>query len=1418
MTPFVLSLSDPHATLETVGGKGFSLTKLVNAGLPVPAGFHITTEAYRQFVTANHLQPGILDALELVDASIPTTLEAASEKISALFAKGSIPSEIVRAVTTAYSSLGTRNALPTAVAVRSSATAEDLPGASFAGQQETYLNILGTDSVLEAVKKCWASLWTGRAIAYRIRQNVSPESVALAVVVQELVFANAAGIMFTANPINGNRDEVIINAAWGLGEAVVGGMVTPDTLTVSKQTGRIIRRETAGKLVMTVRTESGTSEVPVPDPLKNAHVLNDKQAAELAKLGADIEKLYEMPMDIEWTLVLPSPERAEGKYEGFAIVQARPITALSEPPLAWKVPHPKAVLARGSFAEFVPEPVSPLFATLAVPIAHQATISLMKGIGVTEDNNYLFAVLNDYVYVGFVFTPKLTWQMIIASVKMFGPIMKTSRQRESQTRKEFLMVVQKWHAREAATLSPSELLAGTREIFTETAKYYNMAQSGPIPTSLSSEATFGGFYKLLVKRKSDPETSAFVFGAENQALRAEKALYDLAMWIREQPELADYLSRTPTNAVCAALQTESSPVPAMNEFSTRFDAHLREYGHSIYDLDFAKPTPFEAPEPLVDALKVYLAEKNNPYERQQAAIELREKAAETISRRLDPLRRKYFLKLLKWAQETAPLREDSIANLGLGHPQIRRLLGEFGKRLVEGGAIACAEDIYWLKADEVDGLAILLEKGEPLPSFDEIIERRKAKWQAMRRIIPPATVPKVGWMSKFFPSNEMAGNVINGLGASAGQVTARACVMLGPEDFCKMQPGDVLVAGITTPAWTPLFARAAGIVTDIGGPLSHSSIVAREYGIPAVLATGVGTRRIQDGQTITVDGTAGKVTLHETTTGTEEGVEEGLVIWAPPDPKGIYMRTSIADLMPKPLSPLFISMGIPIMVDQMAPMGKRLTGGTPMLADDYFIDINSFAYMNAHFPARCWFWILFHLLPSYPHMLRILAPLWRDELLPAYQAFVARKQDRSPAQMSMHELWNEIQELFTAAAYYMDGLMYATMGASAGSEGLLTKIYDRMAKQDGDPEASTLLMGWNNIPVRSEKSLYDLAQWVRTDESLADYILKTPSSELAERLAAPASVPAVSFPEFASKLKTHMDSFGHIVFQLDFAEPLPLEHPEIMLESIKMYLRGEGTNPHERQRASEQKRIQTAETVLKRLKGFKRWVFQKALNWGQSMAAVREDALAEIGLAYPRVRALLREMGTRFVQAGAIQKADDIFWLKRDEISACVAGMEDSQMLKNLTWRVEERKTFNQRLMKIVPPPMIPMKKRIMGFKTDVIIAQTEESQAGNVLKGVPTSAGKVTAPACILHGPEDFDRMRPGDVIVAGATTPAWTPLFVMASAVVTDIGGPLSHGSIVAREYGIPAVMGTGVATRRIQNRQVITVDGSAGTVTLS
>ncbi|HET9911380.1 MAG TPA: PEP/pyruvate-binding domain-containing protein, partial [Anaerolineales bacterium] len=745
------------------------------------------------------------------------------------------------------------------VAIRSSATAEDLPDASFAGQQETYLNIRGEEALLDAVKKCWASLWTARAIAYRIKNNIDQNTVALAVVVQELVFADAAGIMFTINPLNGKRNELVINAAWGLGEAVVAGAVTPDTLTVDKQKRKVIRREIAEKLVMTVRTEQGTSEVPVPDPQKKKAVLNDAQTMELARLGMKIEEFYGMPMDVEWTF-------SNGR---FAVVQARPITAL---PPEWIMPDKTVMYGRGSLAEHTPSPVTPLFATLGLEIANQATAEMWDRI-IGKDAPRLLASdgfyvpLNGYVYGGTRLKGN-AGLLLKVTVSQLIPFFRNSVARWQAARQKFAVVVEEWEKKPIDSLSPSELLNGVRTVFLTACRYFTDIQT-TLPAASMSEILFTRLYSSLIKRREDPEATVFLLGSETVALQAEKSLFDLAKWLGTN-RLEEYILRTPNDQLLADLKRQtpplSLPTDLWKEWQLKFQEHLDEFGHTAYEFDFANPTPAETPGPLLDAIKAFIEGKaHDPYERQREAIEKREQAMQVVLNRIGWPRKGWFEKLLRWAQDTGPMRENSIFDMGMGHPLIRRMFAELGRRFAAGGAIGSVDDIYWLEKSEVEELIAALENGKPLPDCTERIPTRKAEWQSFLKLTPPVMLPeKTGW-NKFVHGDEAekkdGKTILKGVGTSSGTITAPARVLLGPEDFNTMKPGEVLVAVTTTPAWTPLFAMASAVVTDIGGPLSHSSIVAREYGIPAVMAARGATRYIQSGQMVKVDGSAGTVTL-----------------------------------------------------------------------------------------------------------------------------------------------------------------------------------------------------------------------------------------------------------------------------------------------------------------------------------------------------------------------------------------------------------------------------------------------------------------------------------------------------------------------------------------------------------------------------
>jgi rifampicin phosphotransferase len=855
--------------IALAGGKGANLGELSHAGLPVPPGFVVTTTAYDAFVEANGIGDAIMGRALVTRADDPAGFEEVADEIRALFSRGKVPEAMADEIRAAYQVLGDDGKAP--VAVRSSATAEDLPGMSFAGQQETYLNVRGAEALLDRVKNCWASLWTARAMAYRARQGVDEATVSLAVVVQRMVESDAAGVMFTANPSNGRQDQATISAAWGLGESVVSGSVTPDSIVVERGSGRVLSRDTANKEVMSVYAEGGTAQKSVPEALQRQPVLDDEAAATLTRFGATIEHEYGTPQDIEWALV-------GGE---FFIVQSRPITALPEPmadpPTDWSVPVPKGTYWRASIVEQMPDPLSPLFADLASASVPRSLDKLMEelfGSSVFREGDLSFPTVNGYAY--YYYSLGAFWRLLARSPAAFRLLMESReggavvRWRE-YARPRYARTVEDWEANSPDDLQANELLAGARELLDAGTEYYTSVQT-IIPLAYLSEALFTTFYNRLLRREGDPPAQTFLLGFESMPIRAEKSLYDLATWSREHPDLARTLAGTSSERILDLLGAEVPPSGVDSEvwrqWRSRFQSHLDRYGHAVYNLDFVYPVPADDPTPLFDTLRFYLrGEGQNPHERQRGTAARREEATRVVLERLDAPRGNLFSRLLEWAQSVAPVREDALADVGLAWPVMRRMLLELGHRLVEAGAVEKQADVFWLRWDELEDTAGSLDAGETqLASLAEPVEQRKMLWRGQRRVTPPQLLPRGMWLEVFerlmpAASEEQTGDTIKGVAASGGQVTAPARVLSGPEDFGQMQPGEVLVAGITTPAWTSLFAIASAVVTDVGGPLSHSSIVAREYDIPAVLGTGVATRRIRSGQSVQVDGDAGTVTL-----------------------------------------------------------------------------------------------------------------------------------------------------------------------------------------------------------------------------------------------------------------------------------------------------------------------------------------------------------------------------------------------------------------------------------------------------------------------------------------------------------------------------------------------------------------------------
>lgn len=865
------------SAIDLAGGKGANLGELAQAGIPVPPGYVITTLAYDAFVAANELQKQIIDIASQTRTDDPTSFEVASGGIRELFMQGAVPSELAAEIQRAYEQLARKNGQ--AVAVRSSATAEDLPTASFAGQQDTYLNVQGEDALLEAVKKCWASLWAGRAIAYRLQQDIDPGSVRLAVVVQQLIPADSAGILFTANPLNGQREQILINATWGLGEAIVSGQVTPDTVVVDKTNWQILARETASKTMMTVRTDTGTAEQPAPRDQQDQPALDDATAIQLSRYGAQIETHYDMPMDIEWAV-------SDGKI---AILQARPITSLPPAPLkdvVWEPVVPKTVWMRRQIVEHMPEPLSPLFEDLYLRQGlNQSIDSLMDAmgeVGATElDMNAMmpqgFArTINGYAYT--TGSANMTGPNLVAILKIYARIFKIFKLSafdwETVVLPGYQALIARWGSIDLAQAADEDLLRGISEMAAADSHYW-FGSAIKLGLSRLMDPLFNRLLKSPLVRyalpRPRPVSATFLRGFASKALDAQADMEALADTIRTSEALRELVLNTAARQLLAALAAHPEGQPVLDGIQH----YLDEYGHQIYNLDFVDPTQNEDPLPILLSLKALV---ENPPEqtvrtRQAIMAEEREALVAQIEQKLNPLSRRVFRWFWKWTKYYGPYRESVNFYMGAAWPTVRKLARELGQRLTEAGTLASPDDVYYLDSAEITAVIEARSNDQSLPDLAGVAQEQRDLREARKLLTPLPVVPargeiKLGPISlnMFNPTPSDAineGPVLNGYAVSTGRVTAPASVIRSIEDFDQMLPGTILVATTTTPAWTPLFSQAVGLVTDVGGALAHGSIVAREYGIPAVMGTGVATERITSGMMLAVDGDVGTVTLLE---------------------------------------------------------------------------------------------------------------------------------------------------------------------------------------------------------------------------------------------------------------------------------------------------------------------------------------------------------------------------------------------------------------------------------------------------------------------------------------------------------------------------------------------------------------------------
>lgn len=769
-----------HGDLDRAGGKAANLGELIRTGFPVPAGFVISTEAYQRAMAGGTTSPEVIGELEL-------------------------PERVASSIRAAYAALGGG-----VVAVRSSATAEDLPGAAFAGQQETYLDVTGDDQLLSAVRDCWASLWSERAVSYRDRLGIDPATVAMAVVVQRMVPAEFAGVMLTAHPVSGDRGQIVIDSHPGLGEAVVSGAVTPDHAVISADNDLDERR----------RGESSTR-------------LDDVDLIRIAEMGRAVARHFGRPQDIEWAI-------ADGQLWA---LQARAMTAL--PPPVRKLNRFQRTFG-AVLVEMMPRRPLPMELTGWIL---QVLAPLVEGMGYGlagfQIDFEAMLPADDGVVTEYIPpTPRPTRHVpthLVRSIRRARQYQPGDWSTDPR-HVDYLSEVSELGDLDLTTLTWRELLdLGARvrsasELVTEVRIDF-------LPATAVAMARLRMLLKALGLKQ---HFSALVTGGETLTRQATEQLTEMADMVREDPTLTERFASLDAPALATFIENH----PDAAQLRERLDEFKDRFGHRETTSLLMVHDPGWGQDPVAVPELIRVLAQQRP--------DTRTDVAEGAQRAIDahPLVRRTGLgrivrSLARTVRDGVALREDTHFEVARLMPVIRAMILELGRRLAAAGLILDAEDVWYLIWSEVSA--------EPRPG--DVRRREELQSRVARRrdaLDAMAGAPMVNPAS-LYSSRSDSDALLSGVGGGGGRATGKVRVVHSASEFGLLQTGEVLVCQATNPSWTPLFTRASAVVVDHGGLASHAAIVAREYGIPAVMATGSGTVTLRDGQVVIVDGDAGLV-------------------------------------------------------------------------------------------------------------------------------------------------------------------------------------------------------------------------------------------------------------------------------------------------------------------------------------------------------------------------------------------------------------------------------------------------------------------------------------------------------------------------------------------------------------------------------
>jgi len=862
MDGYVLDFQEIDQTqVALAGGKGANLGELSRIdGLRVPSGFCVTTDAFQRIMAD---APGLGDRLDRLSRLAPDDREAIralSAEVRASIEEIAIPGDLAAAITGALARLGD----DVAYAVRSSATAEDLPTASFAGQQDTYLNVVGPAAVLQHVSRCWASLFTERAVTYRLRNGVDHRAVRMAVVVQRMVFPQAAGILFTADPVTGNRKVASVEASFGLGEALVSGRVNADVYKV--RDGEIVARTIGAKrLAILASSAGGTREEKIEPGQQEQPALTDAQAVRLAELGRRIEAHFGRPQDIEWCL-------ADGDFQ---IVQSRPITTLFPIPeqsdgenhVYISVGHqqmmtdPLKPLGLSFWQMTTPKPMAEaggrLFVDVTQILASPASRAGLMGMVGKNDPLIGDALQTVLDRGGFIPPPREEGPDWTAPSSAGAPVeTDPAIVDELIERSEAAIAALK---RDIGDKRGTALLDYIQADLVERRRSQFDPRSLPVIMA-GMEAAWWLNERLETwlgeKNAADVLTQSV---AHNVTSEMGLALLDVADAIRSAPEVVAFLQQVEDDGFLDELPR----LPGGREARDAIQGWLDRYGmRAVGEIDITRPRWSERPSMLVPIL---LGNVRNfaPGEAarrfEQGREEARRKEQEVLAR-LRALpdgegKAEEAKRMIDRVRAFAGYREYPKYAMVSRYFVYKQALLEEARRLVQAGVMREKEDIFYLRFEE------LQEVVRTHRVDDELIRQRREAYRSYQALTPPRVLTSDGEMlTGAYRRDDLPAGALVGLAVSSGTVEGRARVIL---DVARadLEPGDILVTAFTDPSWTPLFVSIAGLVTEVGGLMTHGAVIAREYGLPAVVGVEHATRLIQDGQRIRVHGTEGYVEI-----------------------------------------------------------------------------------------------------------------------------------------------------------------------------------------------------------------------------------------------------------------------------------------------------------------------------------------------------------------------------------------------------------------------------------------------------------------------------------------------------------------------------------------------------------------------------